>query len=173
MEKINFEVNKPVAVTLASEGVTVQGRFGDQAKFTLADGRVIYVPLFVRDRIKELAIQPGEEFSITKQETRQGNRRSVKWEVSRNGHANGSAPKDASPVSTNGTGNGANGNGKQKLGFLMQMALEKAVDAALAVEKYAATLGFCDRSGEPFRFSTEDIRAIGLSMYIDSARRER
>ena len=168
MNKVNFEVNKPTVVRLASDPVTVQGRFGDQAKLVLPDGQVAFVPLFVRDKLKELGVQPGDEVVITKQETRDGNRRSVQWQVSRsvngNGHsgANGSVPVNGS-APTNGT------NGK-KYGHYMERALEKAVDVVVAVEKYAAEHGLSDGAGDPFKFTSEDIRAIALSMYIDSSR---
>ena len=42
---LNFPLNLPAVVTLgSSEHTIVQGRYGDRALFTLADGRSMYVP---------------------------------------------------------------------------------------------------------------------------------
>ena len=165
MNKVTFEVNTPVVVRLASEPVTVQGRFGDQAKLVLPDGQVAFVPLFVRDKLKELGVQTGDEVVITKNETRNGNRRSVQWEVRR------TASNGTGQAGVNGSASAAtNGTNGKKYGFYMERALEKAIDVVVAVEKYASERGLCDGAGDPFKFSSEDIRAIALSMYIDSSR---
>ena len=62
-------------------------------------------------------------------------------------------------------------NGQPKLSMVMQMALQGALDATRAVEKYAEEGGINDRNGDPFRFSNSDIRAIGLSLFIEARRR--
>jgi hypothetical protein len=53
----------------------------------------------------------------------------------------------------------------------MQMALQGALDATRAVEQYAEEAGILDRNGDPFRFTNADIRAIGLSMFIEARKR--
>jgi hypothetical protein len=62
-------------------------------------------------------------------------------------------------------------NGQPKLSTVMQMALQGALDATRAVEKYAEEGGINDRNGDPFRFSNSDIRAIGLTLFIEARRR--
>ncbi len=62
-------------------------------------------------------------------------------------------------------------NGQPKLSTVMQMALQGALDATRAVEKYAEEGGISDRNGDPFRFSNSDIRAIGLTLFIEARRR--
>jgi hypothetical protein len=62
-------------------------------------------------------------------------------------------------------------NGQPKLSYVMQMALQGALDATRAVEKYAEESGITDRNGDPFRFTNADIRAIGLSMFIEARKR--
>ena len=62
-------------------------------------------------------------------------------------------------------------NGAPKLSYVMQMALQGALDATKAVEKYAEDSGIIDRNGDPFRFTNADIRAIGLSMFIEARKR--
>ena len=57
------------------------------------------------------------------------------------------------------------------LAEVMQMALQGALNATRAVEKYAEEAGVNDRNGDPFRFSNADIRAIGLTLFIEARRR--
>jgi hypothetical protein len=93
--------------------------------------------------------------------------------------AKGEIPAGASTVSAN--NNGAPGspgneaapkkNGQPKLSYVMQMALQGALDATRAVEQYAEESGILDRNGDPFRFTNADIRAIGLSMFIEARKR--
>src|SRR5215469_8468684 len=81
-ERIVFEANVPVTATLAyADGLRVQGRFGDQVMYSLTDGRVMYVPPIVRDRLIELGIRQNEPFNICRAERREGNRRFVDWVV--------------------------------------------------------------------------------------------
>ncbi len=62
-------------------------------------------------------------------------------------------------------------NGQPKLSTVMQLALQGALDATRAVEKYAEEGGINDRNGDPFRFSNADIRAIGLTLFIEARKR--
>ena len=125
-ERVVFEANVPVTATLAyADGLKVQGRFGDQVMYSLTDGRVMYVPPVVRDKLVELGIRQNEPFAICRAERREGNRRFVDWVVQPDGSAapvqSATANSDTpgSPVNggsgarvkANGNGNG-NGNGK-------------------------------------------------------------
>ena len=66
-ERIAFQTNVPVTVALAyADGLPVEGRFGDQILYTLADERIMYVPSVVRTTLVELGIQPREPFTICK-----------------------------------------------------------------------------------------------------------
>jgi len=77
-KRVAFEANVPVTATLAYEdGLKVQGRFGDQVMYSLTDGRVMYVPPLVRDKLVELGIRQNEPFNICRAERREGNRRFV------------------------------------------------------------------------------------------------
>src|SRR5271166_112390 len=94
-ERVVFEANVPVTATLAYEdGLKVQGRFGDQVMYSLTDGRVMYVPLIVRDQLVELGIRQNEPFAICRAERREGNRRFVDWVVQPEGSA---APDQSLP----------------------------------------------------------------------------
>ncbi|HZL67408.1 MAG TPA: hypothetical protein VFC29_08760 [Candidatus Limnocylindrales bacterium] len=185
-ERVVFEANVPVTATLAyPDGLKVQGRFGDQVMYSLTDGRVMYVPPIVRDKLVELGIRQHEPFAICRAERREGNRRFVDWVVqpegstevtqsaTANGDAHGSAANgdNGARVRPNGNGNG-NGNGKPtnvptKSGTAetaLRAALTTSIDAALAAEQYASAHGLS------IRFGSEDLRAMALSLFIQHAR---
>src|SRR5215831_14286590 len=106
-ERIAFQTNVPVTVALAyADGLQVQGRFGDQIMYTLADERVMYVPPVVRSKLVELGIQPSEPFTICKAERKEGNRRFIEWQVRKENNADDLPPSETPPVNgqTNGLG---------------------------------------------------------------------
>ena len=83
-EVVKFPVNTPVEVTLQSEaGKRVDGRYGNQVMYSLLDNRVMYVPLYVEQRLKDLAIGAGEPLLLSKQEVKEGDRKRVEWSVKR------------------------------------------------------------------------------------------
>ena len=67
-EYLRFSTNIPEEVALRfPEGKQVQSKLeggADQMMYSLVDGRVMYVPLHVGERIRELHIGPGERFSL-------------------------------------------------------------------------------------------------------------
>jgi len=64
---VRFTPNMPVEVALqCTDGVRIEGRYGDRVKYTVADERTMYVDPLVAERIKELDVQPGEVFQICK-----------------------------------------------------------------------------------------------------------
>ena len=86
MNILRFEMNKPTEVALQSpEGVCVDGRYGPRMMFTLADGRVMYVPPIVANKIHAAGIIPGESFQLCKASVKTGQRRSVEWLLERIG----------------------------------------------------------------------------------------
>jgi len=153
--------------------------------YSLTDGRVMYVPPMVRDKLVELGIRQNEPFAICRAERREGNRRFVDWVVQPDGSVapaqNATANNDAhgSPVNgdngarvrPNGNGNG-NGNGKPASArtssgngeTALRAALTASIDAALAAEQYASAHGLS------IRFGSEDLRAMALSLFIQHAR---
>ena len=49
-EKVTFETNVQVPVALAQvEGMELEGHDGDEVMYDLQDGRVMFVPLSIRD----------------------------------------------------------------------------------------------------------------------------
>src|SRR5258708_7591358 len=80
---LNFPLNLPAVVMLeSSEHTIVQGRYGDRALFTLADGRSMYVPPIVATKIAEQGITAGESFELCKVQVRKG-RNLIEWHVRR------------------------------------------------------------------------------------------
>ncbi len=192
---LRFNTNAPVEVALRwDDGRRVDGRYGEQVMFTLDDERVMYVPPVVAHRIRELGISAGEPFEICKAELRDENRRWIEWRVRRleqprhpasspnvpdtaatelsnaqnhrNGSTNPSSPNrpvtfeaaaDGTllPVPVSGAGINA-----------MEVALNGAAEIAQRVETRARVRNYS------LQFTSEDVRAIGLTMFIQ-AKRER
>lgn len=183
-EKIQFQTNIPVEVALKyADGKDVTGDYGDQVLYSLTDGRVMYVPPVVKKQIQDLEIAKGELFTITKAEEKSGTRRTVKWLVTASDARVVSAPANGNATSqtrTNGAARSstpANGNGHkpscagEPKGFLVTgqgqfllQAFTAAVDVAAAAERYAAI------SQMELRFTSEDVRAIGLSIFAHASK---
>src|SRR6516165_8138005 len=97
-ERIAFETNVPIIVALAyAGGLPVEGRFGDQIMYTLADERVMYVPPVVRSKLVELGVQPREPFTLCKAERKEGNRRFIEWQVAKDSNSNDLPPSETPP----------------------------------------------------------------------------
>jgi hypothetical protein len=83
-EVVKFPINTPVEVTLQfEEGKRVEGRYGEQVMYSLADNRVMYVPLYVEQRLQELAIGAGEPLLLCKKVVKEGSRNRTEWSVKR------------------------------------------------------------------------------------------
>ena len=81
---VRFTANLPVEIALQfTDGVRIEGRYGDRVKYTLTDDRTMYVDPSVAEQIKELEVQPGEVFQVCKCQDKIGNRRTVFWLVRR------------------------------------------------------------------------------------------
>jgi hypothetical protein len=195
-EILRFDTNVPVEVALRfSDGKRVEGRYGDQVMYSLEDDKIIYVPPIVEQRIKDLRIEKGEHFEICKAEVKKGNRRSIEWRISRVDAPAEQVPQQpvvrpAAAVSVpdyqNATNNGngstnektnghANGgtqvNGVTSLEISkvrcfsdMDQTLKAALEIAQRAEAHAAARNYS------LRFTSEDIRTIGLSLFIQISR---
>src|SRR5437016_747075 len=111
-EVVKFPINTPVHVALQFEsGKHVEGRYGDQVMYSLLDNRVMYVPPYVDQRIRELAIAAGELLQLCKQAKTDGNRQWIEWSVRRapqqpRPSGNVTAAADEVPSKTQNQGNG-------------------------------------------------------------------
>lgn len=191
-QTLRFETNVPQPVALAfDDGIPVEGRYGDQVMYTLEDERVMYVPPIVQEQIRRLRIQRGDPFQVVKREKKVGNRRSIEWAVERletrepapsmpvkaTDEAISQVPdsgtrESTTALATNGgavsVGNGTAGVALPFAGTLQAQfilsALVNMVDITVAVEAYAKA------KGRELHFSTEDIRALTITCFIQRAR---
>ena len=188
---LRFNTNSPVELSLRwNDGKRVEGRYGEQVMFTLEDDRVMYVPPVVAKQIQDLGIRAREIFEICKAELREDNKRWIEWHVKKleqprhpASSANGS---DAAATGLNGQAqNHRNGTTerKQALEFqasadgtllpvpvagagitCMELAMNGATEIAQRVESRARMRNYS------LQFTSEDIRAIGLTMFIQAMR---
>jgi hypothetical protein len=83
-EKVQFQTNVSIDVALKyNDGKEVTGQYGDQVLYTLTDGRVMYIPFIVKNKIDELGIVRVELFTITKAEKKNGTLRMVNGQRAR------------------------------------------------------------------------------------------
>src|SRR5262249_54851776 len=119
-EVVKFGIDTPVEVSLRFEtGKHVEGRYGEQVMYSLLDNRVMYVPPYVDQRIRELAIAAGEPLLLCKQSKTDGNRKWIEWSVRRAPQQplpspNETAAADQVPTNSQNQRNGStNGNGSR------------------------------------------------------------
>ena len=191
---LRFNVNAPVAVALRwDDGRRVEGRYGEQIMYTLDDDRVMYVPPVVAQRIRELGIRPREAFEICKAELREENKRWIEWRVRkleepRHPDSSPNAPEAAAAIPSNNAQNHRDGttdrtSARPPLEFqattdgtllpvpvtgaritAMELALSGAAEVAQRVESRARMRNYS------LQFTSEDVRAIGLTMFIQAMR---
>lgn len=178
MEILPFQLNVPAEITLERpEGTLVQGRYGDRVMFHLADGRVMYVPPFVAQKIQAEGAVTGERFQLCKTQIRNGGRRSIEWTVRR---VDPSEPEpetqlehdlEASLKDVRANEN-ENGNGKghplspppnsqPAPATKLEHALKTAISAAYNAERYGAELGYV------VRFDADAIKAMAITVLIN------
>jgi len=211
-EIVRFETNVPVEIVLQKEGgVLVAGRYSDRVMFTLVDDRRIYVPPHVAQYIRDLAIQPGERFHITKCQVKNGQRKIIQWNVDRleagsetqlerdlkhsieiakaktvNGEPSCSETTQRTTIpelppfapdlsSGESHRNGRNGHGPEyspptaheEPDTQLTHALKTAIAAAVEAEKFAKSLDY------NIRFTTDDVRSMGITILIGMQQRLR
>jgi hypothetical protein len=189
---LRFNTNAPVEVALRwDDGKRVEGRYGEQIMYTLDDQRVMYVPPVVAKQIQELGIRANQMFEICKAELREENKRWIEWRVRRieeprhpassgnvseaaasdlNGkaqnHRNGSTPERPRPLDLHAASDGTllpvavTGAGITA----MELAMSGAAEIAQRVESRSRVRNYS------LQFTSEDVRAIGLTMFIQAMR---
>jgi hypothetical protein len=189
---LRFNTNSPVEVALRwDDGKRVEGRYGEQVLYSLEGDRVMYVPPVVAQQIRELGIRAREIFEICKAELREENKRWIEWRVRRieeprhpassdnvseaaalgpnndaQNHRNGSTHQPARPLDLQASPDGTllpvpvTGAGITA----MELAMSGAAEIAQRVESRARMRNYS------LQFTSEDIRAIGLTMFIQAMR---
>src|ERR1019366_45111 len=83
LEKLSFNPNVPIQVALKfPEGKIVEGRFGDQVYFTLAQppNTCMYLDMGAAQKVNVLSPQKGQPFNICKRWTgKKGD--AIQWDV--------------------------------------------------------------------------------------------
>ena len=188
---LRFNTNTPVEIALRwDDGKRVEGRYGEQVLYTLDDDRVMYVPPLVARQIRELGIRAREAFEICKAEMREEDKRWVEWRVRRVEQPRHPAPSPNSPETAatvpSNAQNHRNGSTHQTPKPLdlqaapdgtllpvpvtgagitaMELAMSGAAEVAQRVESRARMRNYS------LQFTSEDIRAIGLTMFIQAMR---
>jgi len=189
---LRFNTNAPVEVALRwDDGKRVEGRYGEQIMYSLEGDRVMYVPPVVAKQIHELGIRAREIFEICKAELREENKRWIEWRVRRieeprhpsglgntseaaasapsndaQNHRNGTTHQAARPLDLHASSDGTllpvpvTGAGVTA----MELAMSGAAEVAQRVESRARMRNYS------LQFTSEDIRAIGLTMFIQAMR---
>jgi hypothetical protein len=172
MNILPFHLNVPAEIILERpEGTLVQGRYGDRVMFTLTDGRVMYVPPFVADKIQAEGVAPGDRFELCKTQVRRGSRRAIEWIVRR---IDPSEPEPETPlerdlrasieaVAVNGNGNGHLDNACEQPAptTKLEHALKTAISAAYNAERYGTELGYV------VRFDADAIKSMAITVLIN------
>jgi hypothetical protein len=189
-------MNRPTEVALQSPaGVAVEGRYGLRVMFNLADGRVMYVPPIVANKIEAAGIVAGENFQLCKATVKTGQRRSVEWLLERiSPDENSPAPATSLPDETpiehdlrlsvemanakraglesqaalqNGNGAGLRlvPNGSEVPITKLEHALKTAISAAHNAEKFGSELGYV------VRFDADAIKSMAITVLINMSER--
>ena len=189
---LRFNTNSPVELSLRwNDGKRVDGRYGEQVMYTLEDDRVMYVPPVVAKQIRDLGIRAREVFEICKAELREENKRWIEWQVRKVEQPRHPAPSPNYPdTAASGPNNDAQnhrtGNTNKTPRPLdlqaapdgtllpvpvtgagitaMELAMSGAAEIAQRVESRARMRNYS------LQFTSEDIRAIGLTMFIQAMR---
>lgn len=171
MNILPFHLNVPAEVILERpEGILVKGRYGDRVMFTLSDGRVMYLPPFVADKIQAAGIVAGERFELCKTQVKRGDLRSIEWTVRR------LDPPEPDPetqlerdlrasidaVAANGNGHGNHDAAPASAApTKLEHALRTAISAAYNAERYGAELGYV------VRFDADAIKSMAITVLIN------
>jgi hypothetical protein len=194
METIKLETNIPAVVALAfSEGKPVESQYtGSQVMFSLVDGRRMYLPPIVADKIKQAGITARVPFEIVKKQVG----RSIEYQIRNHNNTAGmvseTAPalvqvaRAANQSAPQGYANG-NGHRDQAMAAILnagEAAMAKPAPAApltrtgaklmaalaAAVEAVIETEAYCARQGRDFSFTSEDVRALAITVYISDCK---
>jgi hypothetical protein len=173
---LRLQTNVPETIALRfTDGLTVSSKFGgDQMMFSLVDGRKMFLPPVVSQKIKNSGIRESEPFTICKREVANGNRRTIEYQIDLveivEHHDNGrihavatpvaAAPPVAAPVAPAALPPAAVATSTLSP---MTAAGIAAIDAVLEVERYARDKGMTD-----FEFGSENIQKVWMTLYIDS-----
>jgi hypothetical protein len=171
---IRLESNKPQIIAFKHlDPEQVQGHSGPELKWTLSDGKSLYTPVEFRDRIKALKVELGQKVKV---ERRGKTIYAAHVPDLRGGQTAArvlqNAPELGEPEASIPLSRPVHETTKQESlppmrktpQTALAIALQTAVSAAAIAEKHAESLGYS------CRFSSSDIRAMGISVLIGMTR---
>jgi hypothetical protein len=162
---LKLEPNKPYTIALKyPTGKLVPGTWGDQLRWILSNGDLLYTPLLVGPQIEDLGVRPGQPFILTKQKNGEG----VKWVTERPTPQRAATPVPHETKIAPKTAIAAILDGAEALDGIptsipptrLEDALKTAVAAAAAAETFGKSIGYT------VRFAPSDIKSLGISVYI-------
>lgn len=147
---LQIEPNEPVEVTLTYDDGTDISRPGrtPQIMYSLADGRVMFVPPEARNVILSAGIRRNEPFLLLKRMNGTG---VVEWKVGRTAEQDDLFGQDYRD---------------SVVADRMRDAMVEAVDAAYAAQQHANKIGF---TAMP-QFTGEDLRTMANTAVIEAGR---
>jgi hypothetical protein len=165
MPILKLEPNKPYTIALKyPTGKLVPGTWGDQLRWILSNGDLLYTPLLVGPQIEDLGVRPGQPFILTKQKNGEG----VKWVTERPTpqraatpvpHETKIAPKTAIATILD-QSEPLDGIPTSIPPTRLEDALKTAVRAAAEAERYAESISYA------CRFSSADVKSMAISVLI-------
>ena len=178
MNKVTFTPGLPEVLALKwTKGKEQLSQYHNETEYfySLTDGRCMYLPAEAAAQLDDLGPAKDEPIEVTKFKSPHGGYR---WRVARvgevaaantkpvAGRAEGGAPsaQPARRVLPNASAAAEVSTAPKLSGSPMMTALKLAIDAAYEAEAYAQRLGM------GLSFSTEDVRAMGISLFIEATK---
>ncbi|HVY94510.1 MAG TPA: hypothetical protein VHA14_17230 [Bryobacteraceae bacterium] len=181
MEKLKLFVGQPEVIAIRSLPGTIKpssipGRASD-VMFTLVDGRTVFLPLSVADRIYAAKIQPGQAFEIRKESQHDYQLRMI-------GAANAVSPAPAAVAASVNTGIPTNRNGNTHtpaappppppadpdppVGTSAPSTATRRLMGCfkMAIDSIAEAQDYARRKNVGITFTSEDVRAVAISCWI-------
>jgi len=186
-EKVLFPANQPVRIQLEDgDGQLQAGAYGDQYRYWLTRNQIVWLEPAVHEQIQATTARPFDVYQITKSESRKGTRRIITWHVEQVDDAaaevieppahvaramreesdarepGGQMPPApaAGPRLVNPPQERPALTGQHAAEARLTECLLAAIRAAQASEAYARVQELA------FRWTSDDVRAFGLSLYI-------
>ncbi len=184
--KLSPDINVDYELTLRfASGMLVEGRYGNQKMFTVADHLgtefVLYLPVEVGDRIEALQLRAGEPFRLMKREVKERGRRTVEWVIGRVDPAGVVSRQTAvGPPSAAVSQQHVEAPPSQQTKASMVIPIEmgrRAQDAAVmaaclasAIDALQIARDYGSQHGWDLPFTEEDVRAVAASLFIQRSR---
>ena len=169
---IKFETNIPVKLTFPwGDHKEVTSHYGQQFAYSVEHSGQrdkLFATAGLHHKLQEAGVRAGSEFTITKIEI-EGNRKDWRIEGEEAPAPDAAAPQGAQQQ-TQATGKAGsnghtqkNGHGQESPGFQdLKQAMQHCLNAAY---------GVCEGLEVDLPFTTEDVRALGITLFLECSRK--